>query len=275
MHLSDIIYLWNDGLETASLEIATIVQSTVSTSPMRMLRYGAIPPDEFLAWLTRGIRADLEEEATHPRIRWIDSKIGDRNVVRCESLVIKDHDLKSLQVPNGTQQKDELGRIVAHAAFLYHPPVESRAHGAEGQQKMGKDLNPLPASGHRELQHHFNMAVESALRAHFGGMHCFEVRELNVLAPDYWRKGIASKLLNWIIAKADQKNIPIVLAATPPGYPLYLKHGFVEVEDENKIVECDMSEWGGTGIHRHVLMIREPKSTNTEAADPGGSHAAC
>lgn len=275
MHLSDIIYLWDDGLETASLEIAAIVQSTVATSPLRILRYGAIPPDEFLAWLTRGIRADLEEEATHPRIRWIDSKIGDRNVVRCESLVIKDHDLKSLQVPNGTQSNEDIGRIVAHAAFLYHPPGVNHAQSVEGQQKVEKDPNPLPASGHRELQEHFNKAVETALEAQFGGMHCFEVRELNVLAPDYWRKGIASKLLNWIIAKADKKNIPIVLAATPPGYPLYLKHGFVDVEGENRIVECDMSKWGRTGIHRHVLMIREPKSKSTGSAGPGGSHSAC
>jgi len=271
MSPSNADYLWHEvhglDLEAASFEIATIVQSTVATSPLRMLRYGAIPPDEFLAWLTRGIRADLEEEMTHPKIRWMNSKIGDPDQVRYESLVIRDPDLKPLQAPNRTQQNEDRGRIVAHAAFLYHPPGEKQTHVA-GQQKLEKAPNPLPASGHRELQDHFSKAVETALAAQFGGMHCFEVRELNVLAPDYLRKGLASKLLKWIIMRADERNIPIVLAATPPGYPLYLRHGFVEVEGDNRVVECDMSKWGGMGIHKHVLMIREPKPTSTGSAGP-------
>lgn len=268
MQLSGILYLWNDDLDTASREIAAIVQSSVATSPLRTLRYGAIPPDEFRAWLEKGILADLDDEAKYPRIRWIDSKIGDRNVVRWENLIIKDHDLKSLNVTEGAKSKQDTGRIVAHAAFMYHPLGENPTGSEEGQQIADKEPNPLPASGHRELQEYFNKAVETALKAQFGGMHCFEVRELNVLAPDYWRKGIASTLLNWIIPKADKKKIPVVLAATPDGYPLYLKHGFVEVEGKNRIVECDMTKWGGTGIHKHVLMIRNPKSAGTGVAEP-------
>lgn len=266
MQLSDILYLWDQDLDTASLELATIVQSSIPSSPLRTLRYGAIPPDEFLSWSTKGIRADLEDEKKHPRIRWMDSKIGKPNVVRCENLVIRDHDLEPLGAASKALSEFERGRIVAHAAFLYHPPGESDASIEAGQHGTDENSNPLPASGHRQLQEHLTAAVEAALKAELAGMHCFEVRELNVLAPDYWRKGIASRLLNWIIPKADKKNIPIVLAATPPGYPLYLKHGFVEVEGENRTVECDMSEWGGMGIHRHVLMIREPKSTGTGVA---------
>lgn len=261
-------YLWEDDLDTASLEIATIVQSSMASSPLRTLRYGAIPPDEFLSWLTRGIRGDLEAQKKYPRIRWFDSKIGNPNVVRWEDIVIKDNDLESLVVSNGPAAELSRGRIVAHAAFMYHPSGSDVTSTEGGHHGTDQEPNPLPLSGNRQLQEYFNAKVESALKAEFAGMHCFEVRELNVLAPDYWRKGIASRLLNWIIPKADKKNIPIVLAATPLGYPLYLKHGFVEVESENRIVECDMSEWGGAGIHRHVLMIRQPNPINTGDARP-------
>jgi GNAT superfamily N-acetyltransferase len=260
-------YLWEDDLDTASKEIATILQSTMASSPLRTLRYGAIPPDEFLSWLTKGVRADLEEQKKHPRIRWIDSKIGSPDVVRWEDIVIKDEDLASLVVANG-QASESNTRIVAHAAFMYHPPGDDAASIEVGHHGTDKEPNPLPASGNRQLQEYFNAKVEQALKAEFAGMHCFEVRELNVLGPDYWRKGIASRLLDWIIPKADKKNIPIVLAATPPGYPLYLKHGFVEIEGGNRIVECDMSEWGGIGIHRHVLMIRYPKAMHMGAPEP-------
>ena len=42
------------------------------------------------------------------------------------------------------------------------------------------------------------------------------------------------------------------------GYGLYKKLGFEEVGGAGSVVEIDRSEWGGTGVHRHVAMVRFP-----------------
>lgn len=263
MQLTDTIYLSPDDTERASIDIAAIAQSFSLSSPLGALRYGRIPTAQFNQWITTGVRADLEHESQYPRIRQLGTDEFELNLDRYESLVIEDLDLPSLSSTINQGPGRNRGRVVAHASFLYHPPNEK----GQNSDKLGvksdvpsepNQANHLPSSGHGELHRYWNQAVETALEREFGGLHCFEVRELNVLAPSHWRKGIASKLLAWIFPYADGLGVPVVLAATPAGYPLYLKHGFVQVSGKNGIVECDMAQWGGAGIHRHVLMSRAP-----------------
>ncbi|KIV89560.1 hypothetical protein PV10_06950 [Exophiala mesophila] len=263
MHLSDIILLSQEDTERATTDIAAIVQSFSLTSPLGALRYGRIPLAELKQWITKGVRADLEHESQYPRITQLGTDEFGLNIERYESLVIEDLDLQPLSSPVDQQLAPNHGQIVAHASFLYHPSNEKR----QSSDKIGKEpaisseanqTNDLPSSGHGELHRYWNQAVETALESEFGDLHCFEVRELSVLAPSHWRKGIASTLLTWIFPFADRIGVPVVLAATPAGYPLYLKHGFVQVSGKNGIVECDMAQWGGSGIHRHVLMSRAP-----------------
>ena len=40
------------------------------------------------------------------------------------------------------------------------------------------------------------------------------------------------------------------------GFGLYKKCGFQEIGGPDGVVEVDMGEWGGEGVHRHVAMIR-------------------
>lgn len=51
--------------------------------------------------------------------------------------------------------------------------------------------------------------------------------------PDYRRKGIAYKTLDFLIAAAKEKGITAIsLEATDMGRPLYEKYGFVKMEHE-------------------------------------------
>lgn len=41
-------------------------------------------------------------------------------------------------------------------------------------------------------------------------------------------------------------------------YRLYRKLGFEEVGGPGNIVQVDRSEWGGSGVHTHIAMVRYP-----------------
>lgn len=278
MQLTDVKYLSANDSQSASIDIGAIVQSFSLSSPLGALRYTNIPSDEFRQWITKGIKADLDHEFSYPRIRDFDSDGLGFNVVRYEGLVIRDLDLQKLSTEDTRQLVSGQGRVIAHASFLYHPAHEKKDTKPATKQETDFLSAPdpddeLPLPGHRELHNYWNNAVETALKAEFGGLHCFEVRELSVLAPTHWRKGIASKLLQWIFPYAERLGIPVVLAATPAGYPLYLKHGFVDVSGKNGIVECDMAQWGGAGVHRHVLMTRASTKEAAKGSDTTGTDA--
>lgn len=53
--------------------------------------------------------------------------------------------------------------------------------------------------------------------------------------PDYRRKGIGQKFMDWGIAKADEMGVELFLDASPVGRPLYDANGLVEV-DKNDII---------------------------------------
>lgn len=275
MRLTEPIHLSAVDLETIGPEMAAINQSTLTMTPLGELRYSAVPPDEAQRWLESCCRADLRDELSYPRITDLDTDGLGPDVIRFEHLVIRDLDLEPLHSYHAGQASSAshdpgrdsrpAGRIVAYAEFKYHPlnkEKQTDEHGARDSDKEPPaSVEPsmeIPTSAHRELHEYWNNAVEAALDFQFSHLHCFEVRGLATLSPSHLRKGIASKLLPWIFPWADRLNVPVVLAATPPGYPLYLRHGFVELGGRDGVVECDMAEWGGSGIHRHILMTRSP-----------------
>ena len=64
--------------------------------------------------------------------------------------------------------------------------------------------------------------------------------------------------MSWIFPRADREGRICFLCASPVGYGLYRKLGFEEVGGPGSIVEVDRSEWGGSGVHRHIAMVRYP-----------------
>ena len=85
-----------------------------------------------------------------------------------------------------------------------------------------------------------------------------ELKEL-AISPSHRRLGLATKLLNIGLKKADEEGLACYLSASPMGVPLYQKCGFKEVGR----LSIDLEEFGGMeyrGVeHVHVGMIRPPK----------------
>ncbi|KIW32691.1 uncharacterized protein PV07_04220 [Cladophialophora immunda] len=292
MRLTDPIRLSLEDADAVAPDIASIRHSSLTSTPLGQLRYGAVPHAEAREWLESCSRLELQSELRYPRIASFERDGSGQHVTRMEHLVVRDLDLAPFKACNAlTIQGDAVrpGRVVAYAEFQYHPPQQEPAAGSviSGSQRIHASeegfsseepatVLDLPVSVHRDLHEHWDRTVEAALSARFGHMHCFEVRGIGTLAPSHLRKGIASSLLAWIFPWADALGVPVVLAATPAGHPFYLRHGFVEVDDDDdddedgkaqrRFIECDMADWGGTGVHRHVLMIRWPKHAERNTA---------
>ena len=78
------------------------------------------------------------------------------------------------------------------------------------------------------------------------------------ILPSHAGKGLAKALVSWIFPRADREGRICFLCASPMGYGLYRKLGFEEVGGPGSIVEVDRSEWGRSGVHRHIAMVRYP-----------------
>lgn len=84
-------------------------------------------------------------------------------------------------------------------------------------------------------------------------------RELSVLSmlftdPEHQGRGAAGLLLQKFIEEARQKGVPAYLDSSERAHALYLKHGFLDLEE----VVTDLSPWGLLEPHRVWAMIREP-----------------
>lgn len=81
------------------------------------------------------------------------------------------------------------------------------------------------------------------------------VLEFLATMPAHQGKGIAKVFLEWGLEKADALRRRVYLEATPAGYPLYLKYGWVPIEE----VTLDFEPLGGVGTEKFVMMMREPR----------------
>jgi GNAT superfamily N-acetyltransferase len=74
--------------------------------------------------------------------------------------------------------------------------------------------------------------------------------------PRFARRGAAQKVIEWGIAEADSKQLPIYLESSLMARPLYERNGFRVVQD----FTMDLADYGGIGVERVAIMIRMPRS---------------
>lgn len=74
------------------------------------------------------------------------------------------------------------------------------------------------------------------------------------VSPSHQRLGLGSLLIRGGLAMADEVGAKIYLESSAVGMPLYLKHGFKQVDD----ILIDMRPYGGIGIASEKCMMREP-----------------
>lgn len=70
--------------------------------------------------------------------------------------------------------------------------------------------------------------------------------ELLGVHPSYQRRGLASKLLRWGLARADEEGVEVYLSSSPDGRPLYERNGF-------QVLDGRFSPYPG---YEQVNMIR-------------------
>jgi GNAT superfamily N-acetyltransferase len=68
--------------------------------------------------------------------------------------------------------------------------------------------------------------------------------------PDYWRRGIAKKLLKWGIGRARKEAVALLTFAGNTWKTVYLKHGFqdlgrlrIQAPDEFEVVYAIAMAW--------------------------------
>lgn len=74
------------------------------------------------------------------------------------------------------------------------------------------------------------------------------------VSPTHQRLGLASLLLKEGLAVPDRANARTYIQASPVAVPLYLKHGWRQVDD----ILFDMRPHGGKGISSDKVLFREP-----------------
>lgn len=90
--------------------------------------------------------------------------------------------------------------------------------------------------------------------------HLFTEIELLLIHPTHQNRGIGSQLLQFAIAEADRRGVPMGLESTPAGLGLYKRHGF----REEKVIKADMRDFGWRGEYdpeaaKRVWMIRDAR----------------
>jgi len=144
----------------------------------------------------------------------------------------------------------ETGQVVAFSKWIYpHTPEPE----AEDPETAIRNEPQLPGSN-------TELVIEFQLKC-LGGRQKWLVPEthyfMSILAvrPEYQRKGLGSRLLRPVLELADKDRAKTYIQASKEGLGLYLKHGWVEVDE----IVMDFSPYGGPEKVRTALLIREPK----------------
>jgi len=278
MHLSSALPLSAAYTAIEIAQLVAVIQSTLPSTPLSVLRYGGVSPADATRYLEARTRKGLADSSRLPRITAMGHDGEGSTVVRNEEVVVRDRDVSSGAGEEGRSQ----GLIIAHASWRYYPSYSSEAAQSSAgaatngslsstsdpdqlafKQSDDADAGEFPPGGNKALHAHLVSRVNAAMDAVFEGLPCFVLQQISTLTPAYVRRGIASTLMRWIEPFADSDSspfrMPVVLAASPLGYPLYRKCGYEEVRGKHGVVRIDMGEWGGRGEHKHVLMVRWPQ----------------
>ena len=93
--------------------------------------------------------------------------------------------------------------------------------------------------------HAFRQASQQARRILYDRYAEEQIKLINLAThPDYWRRGAASKLCHWGLAKSKDEGVAITLLSSPIGAKLYSKFNFktlgtvkMQVEGETETLE--------------------------------------
>lgn len=154
------------------------------------------------------------------------------------------------------------GKVVGFAGWMAPPPqeniteqkqVESAVESQTQQPSSAIDDEDKPDFIDMDAFKHANEVIDKAKKEILGNEE-HRVWYLASLAvdPDFKGKGIASKLVQWGIAKAEEAGLPAYLESSPAAVGLYRRLGFKELR-ELSVIRNDES-------HSLTVMMRDAGS---------------
>ncbi|KAF3006853.1 hypothetical protein E8E13_010788 [Curvularia kusanoi] len=147
--------------------------------------------------------------------------------------------------------------------------VESEEDREERQQFEDEAYRrSLPDGSNKDLLMAFTLGLRRLREETLQGRKHFLLENL-ATRPDYRGKGLASRLIEWASALADEQQVLVYLdtASDNPAARLYKRLAFEErgrntIQDLSKYASTDRLEELGCGTkHTHVAFLRLPKST--------------
>jgi len=256
MRLSPILSLRDSTDPHAdALDLAHLKASTIGNNELSSISWGQASRPDIIPFIAKSEEAGILKELNIPAITAEQTDGLGSKVERTEHIVIRDLDLPQIAQPN-----NGVGRIIAHANWVYCSSkfADSDMAKFSPSSTERKELTGPVATAATDYfeEESYRIAV-----AHAGGRECYMLVGISTL-DTHLRKGIATKLVEWIFPLADATTRPVALTASPAGAPLYRKNGFVDIGGENGEVTVPLEKYGGTKgfIHHHIAMERAPKS---------------
>ncbi|EED21250.1 conserved hypothetical protein [Talaromyces stipitatus ATCC 10500] len=161
---------------------------------------------------------------------------------------------------------DSTGRIVGEARWMifYEDEVLTKSIEEEVQDRLSLGVPQMQVQATAVFARLLNTARREVLAvpsSETGSDAPVKLRKrvyLIALAvhPDYQRKGIGRRLVQWGLDEADRLGRISYLEATMEGIRLYEQSGFEKVKD----ISMDLTPFGGKGKLPFRLMIRQPRS---------------
>ncbi|KAJ5872314.1 uncharacterized protein N7529_004667 [Penicillium soppii] len=145
------------------------------------------------------------------------------------------------------------GDILSCAKWKIYP--NGREEAKMDSPKLGSSQEPA-VGWEAEAKKTFHHSLSRYLRD-FMGTQPFYHLDMLMTDPRFSRRGAAQKIIDWGIAEADSKQLPIYLESSLMARSLYERNGFQRVQD----FTMDLANYGGVGAERVTIMIRMPKST--------------
>ncbi|KAI9875480.1 MAG: hypothetical protein M1830_008422 [Pleopsidium flavum] len=155
----------------------------------------------------------------------------------------------------------ETGQIISFAQWFLYP---ERSEEEWNQSKVF----PFPSDANVEAG---NAIIAGIIRARNEIMkgQAYAYLATLVTHPSHRGRGAASQLLQWGISQANTLHIPAYLEASPSGFPLYKKHGFVQLNSLN----IDLSPWGNPIGRQTICMLKPAAAGSTTTTNSSSSSA--
>ncbi|KAJ5118057.1 uncharacterized protein N7443_003261 [Penicillium atrosanguineum] len=114
---------------------------------------------------------------------------------------------------------DDEGRVAAFAKWVQ--PVDTD----DGRHENDDNQGSWPVSADKELCEVFFGTMSEHHRELMGTRRHYYL-EILAVDPAYQGRGLASKLLKWGLARADEEGVEVYLSSSPEGRKVYEKYGF-------------------------------------------------